>query len=61
LIVEESLASEVGNLTTLEEMEKEYIAKVMKSVGGNINQSAQILGVSRYTLYRKLKKFELPT
>ncbi len=57
-IIEESVASEVGNLTTLEEMEKEYIAKVLKSVGGNINQSAQILGISRYTLYRKLKKSE---
>lgn len=58
-IVEESSVSEVGNLSTLEDMEKEYIAKVMKSVGGNINQSAQILGISRYTLYRKLKKLEL--
>ena len=55
-ILEESLASDVGNLVTLEELEKDYIAKVLKAVGGNINQSAQILGVSRYSLYRKLKK-----
>lgn len=55
-VLEEGLVSDVGNLVTLEELEKDYIAKVLKAMGGKINPSAEILGVSRYSLYRKLKK-----
>jgi DNA-binding NtrC family response regulator len=59
LDVEGCFTSEVGDMLTLEEMEKKYIIKILKAMDGNINQTAQKLGVSRYTLYRKLKKFEL--
>jgi len=45
--------------TTLAEMEKKYIMKVLKLTSGNRSQAARILGVSRRSLYRKLKKYGL--
>jgi DNA-binding NtrC family response regulator len=46
-------------LPTLEEQEKEYIKMVLKEVGGNKTLAAQILGIDRATLWRKLKKYSL--
>jgi len=43
---------------TLEELEFEYISKVLKHTGGNKYKAAQILGIDRKTLYRKLGKTE---
>ncbi len=45
--------------TTLEELEKRYIAKVLKLTSGNRSKAARILGLSRRSLYRKLKKYGL--
>ena len=45
--------------TTLEELEKRYIAKVLKMTSGNRSKAARILGLSRRSLYRKLKKYGL--
>jgi len=45
--------------TTLAEMEKEYIAKVLELTSGNRSQAARLLGVSRRSLYRKLKRYGL--
>lgn len=42
-------------LATIEEVERRYIAHVLKAVGNNQSQAAKILGVDRKTLYRKLK------
>ncbi len=39
---------------TLEELEREYIARVLEQTGGNKYRTAQILGIDRKTLYRKL-------
>ena len=41
-------------LVTLEEVEQRYVAKVMQAAGGNKTLAAQILGLDRKTLYRKL-------
>jgi DNA-binding NtrC family response regulator len=38
----------------LDEMEKEYIRKILEKAGGNKYQAAQLLGIDRKTLYRKL-------
>jgi len=46
-------------LPTLEDQEKEYIKMVLKEVGGNKTLAAQILGIDRATLWRKLKKYSL--
>ena len=45
-------------LPTLDELEKRYIARVLKVVAGNKTQAAKILGVDRRTLYRKLDRAE---
>ncbi|MEN6348343.1 MAG: sigma 54-interacting transcriptional regulator [Syntrophomonas sp.] len=39
--------------------EKEQILKVLSQVAGNRNKAAQILGVNRTQLYRKMKKHDL--
>jgi DNA-binding NtrC family response regulator len=39
---------------SLEELESEYIARVLEQTGGNKYRAAQILGIDRRTLYRKL-------
>lgn len=43
--------------TTLEEVEKRYIAKILKLTSGNRSKAAKILGLSRRSLYRKLKRY----
>ncbi len=43
-------------MLTLEELERRYIERVLKSTGGNKTRAAKVLGVDRRTLYRKLKR-----
>ncbi|MGQ9485309.1 MAG: sigma-54-dependent transcriptional regulator [Desulfosoma sp.] len=42
---------------TLEEAEKEYILWVLKKVRGNRTRAAEILGINRASLWRKLKSY----
>ena len=44
-------------LVPLEEVERRYILRVMEAVGGNKTEAAQVLGVGRRTLYRKLEQY----
>ena len=46
-------------LNTLEANEKEYIAWVVKQVNGNKTKAAEILGIDRVSLWRKLKRYDL--
>lgn len=46
-------------LPTLEEREAEYIRYVLQRSGGNRTRAAEILGIDRVSLWRKLKKYEL--
>jgi transcriptional regulator with PAS, ATPase and Fis domain len=39
---------------TLDQLEKEYIKRVLIETGGNKSKAAEILGLDRKTLYRKL-------
>ena len=43
---------------TLAEMEKRYILEVLKANGGNKSKTAELLGISRAALWRKLKQFK---
>lgn len=43
---------------SLGEVEQEYILRIMDKTGGNKYQAAQILGIDRKTLYRKLDEIE---
>ncbi len=45
-----------SKLITLEEMESNYISKVLKITGSNISRTASILGVTRARVYRKVSR-----
>ena len=44
-------------LITIDEMEKRMITQAVKELEGNISQIAKILGLSRNTLYLKMRKY----
>jgi DNA-binding NtrC family response regulator len=48
-----------GKIPSLEDQEVAYIQWVLKEVGGNKTTAAQILGIDRVSLWRKLKKYGL--
>lgn len=48
-----------GKIPSLEEQEMSYIRWVLSEVGDNKTLAAQILGIDRVSLWRKLKKFGL--
>lgn len=46
-----------GEMTmNLEELERDAIERAMKRANGNISHAAEMLGITRYSLYRKLGK-----
>lgn len=46
-------------LPSLEEQERRYILQVLEHTAGNRTQAAQILGIDRVSLWRKLKRYGL--
>lgn len=48
-----------GRVMTLDEMEKEMIKEALRQHDGNMSMVAQQLGITRQTLYNKLKKYGL--
>jgi DNA-binding NtrC family response regulator len=42
---------------TLEELEREYILEILRESGGNKSRAAEMLGLDRKTLYRKLDEY----
>jgi DNA-binding NtrC family response regulator len=48
-----------GRLPSLEEQERDYIRWVLQETGGNQTLAAQILGIDRVSLWRKLKRYQL--
>jgi len=44
-------------LLPLRELERDYILEVLRSTGGNKSRAAEILGLDRKTLYRKLEEY----
>lgn len=53
------MGNPVNKLVTLEEYENDYILKVLKITGFNISRSAEILGITRARLYRKISRLDL--
>jgi two-component system NtrC family response regulator len=43
---------------TLRELERRYITEVLRQTEGNRSRAAEVLGVDRKTLYRKLQEYE---
>jgi len=54
-----SKGSAEDDITTLEEMEKKLIAESIKKHDNNLSIVASKLGITRQTLYNKLKKYDL--
>ena len=50
---------EVEEILSLEETEKELIAKALKKYNNKRKQAAKELGISERTLYRKIKEYNL--
>lgn len=44
-----------SEILNLEELEKRAIEQALKQSDGNMNQAAELLGISRFALYRKMK------
>jgi two-component system response regulator AtoC len=53
--LERALAKEA----TLEDLEKDYIAMILRRTKGHQIRAASILGIDRRTLYRKIRRFSL--
>lgn len=51
--------SSIKEVTTLEEMEYNMIKNAMDKYNGNLSMVASQLGISRQTLYNKIKRYEL--
>ena len=52
---------EEDKLMSLEELEADYIRKILGKVEYNISLAAEILKISRSTLYRKIDKYKIET
>ena len=48
-----------GRIPTLEQQEQDYITWVLQEAGGNQTLAAQMLGIDRVSLWRKLKRYEV--
>ena len=51
--------SELGEILNLEELELRAIKKALKRCEGNVSEAAELLGITRYALYRKMAKNKL--
>jgi transcriptional regulator with GAF, ATPase, and Fis domain len=56
---ESSSGEDPETLCTLEDLESQHIAELLKQCHGNRRQAAAALGVSERTMYRKLKRYGL--
>ena len=46
----------VSPTLNLQQLERQAVERAMQLSGGNMNQAAELLGITRYALYRKLEK-----
>lgn len=51
-------ADQADEIVSLEELERRYIMRVIGLVDHNKSRAAQLLGLDRRTLYRKLERYE---
>ena len=47
-----------GEILTLDELDRRYIARTIRRLDGNMSRAASVLGLDRRTLYRRLEKYE---
>jgi len=53
----ETVSTSHGRLRRLEAIEREEIRKALAICNGNVSHASKMLGISRNTLYRKMKQF----
>ena len=58
--LDNAMALEGAPLPSLEDLERRYIARVLEDARGNRRRAARILGISRWSLDRRLRKYGLP-
>jgi DNA-binding NtrC family response regulator len=56
---ETSAADDVSSTVALDELERLTIQRVFEQVGGDKAKAGELLGISRATLYRKLKRYQI--
>ena len=44
---------------TIKQMEKNALIEALKTAGGNAEKAGKALGISRATIYRKIKKYQI--
>lgn len=69
IVCEQSIQAAMGDgiradfmpaeLKPLREVERDYVAHVLRSTGGNISKASEILDISRVTLRKKVEDFGL--
>lgn len=52
-------AIRISQNKSLQEIERQHIVNVLKENKGNISRTAEILGINRVTLYRKIKEYNI--
>ena len=57
----DAVEDDTSSTVALEELERLTIQRVVDKVGGNKAKAGELLGISRATLYRKLKRYQIPT
>ena len=58
--LDNAMAVEGAPLPSLEDLERRYIARVLQEARGNRRRAARILGITRWSLARRLRKYGLP-
>lgn len=48
-------------LSSLDDLERDYIVYLLKTTRQNLKKTSEILGISRTTLYNKIRKYGIPT
>ena len=51
--------SPLDEILNLEELELRAIKRALKQCAGNVSSAAELLGITRYALYRKMEKNKL--
>ncbi len=57
--VKKKKSPEFGRISSLKDMEKNYIKQILEETNWNIRLSAQKLGIARSSLYRKIKEYKI--
>ena len=52
-------SSQVEELKTLKEVEREVISNTLRKFDNNISKTAEVLGIARNTLYKKIKEWSI--